>query len=109
VRRHAETAIIEAPALTAEALAENRFLAARDGSDARLIDPELETRVPVPDLLADLLAVCRPHAQDLGCEAELDSVAELAEDPPARRQIETGRNLPSLGRLVEHLADDYVE
>ncbi len=92
-----------------EVIAENRFLAARDGVDARLIDPELETRVPVPDVLADLLAVCRPHAQDLGCEEELASVMELVENPPARRQIETARHLPSLGRLVERLADRFAE
>jgi carboxylate-amine ligase len=91
-----------------EVISENRFLAARDGVDARLIDPEIETRVPVPEVLADVLAVCRPHAQDLGCEEELAAVAELVEDPPARRQIETARRLPSLGRLVEWLADDFA-
>jgi carboxylate-amine ligase len=92
-----------------EVIAENRFLAARDGVDATLIDPELETRVPVPEVLADLLTVCRPHAQDLGCEAELDSVEELVRDPPARRQIETARHVPSLGRLVERLSDRFSE
>jgi carboxylate-amine ligase len=92
-----------------EVIAENRFLAARDGVDASLIDPELETRVPVPDLLADLLAVCRPHAQDLGCEEELASVDELVKDPPARRQIETARQVPSLGRLVERISDRFAE
>ena len=50
-----------------EVISENRFLAARDGVDAKLIDPDLETRIPVPELLDDLLEVCRPHAQDLGC------------------------------------------
>ena len=92
-----------------EVIAENRFLAARDGVDATLIDPELETRVPVPEVLADLLAVCRPHAQDLGCEAELDSIEELVSNPPARRQIETARHVPSLGRLVERLSDRFSE
>ncbi len=92
-----------------EVIAENRFLAARDGVDARLIDPALETRVPVPELLADVMTVCGPHAQDLGCEAELASVAELVENPPARRQIETAKEAPSLGRLVEKLADRFAE
>ena len=92
-----------------EVIAENRFLAARDGVDARLVDPELETRVPVPAMVADLLTICRPHAQDLGCEAELESVADLVEDPPARRQIETARHVPSLGRLVERLSDRFAE
>ena len=34
-------------------------------------------RVPARELLADLVAVCRPHAQELGCEAELDRVPAL--------------------------------
>ena len=57
-----------------EVLAENRFLAARDGMDAELIEPELGRRVPARELLADLVAVCRPHAEALGCAAELDAV-----------------------------------
>jgi carboxylate-amine ligase len=90
-----------------EVISENRFLAARDGASASLIDPELETRVPVPDLLADLLAVCRPHAQELGCEEELASVMDLADHPPARWQVETARDLPSLGQLVEQISDRF--
>lgn len=92
-----------------EVITENRFLAARDGAEARLIDPELETRVPVSELLADIVAICRPHAQDLGCEAELESVTDLVDDPPARRQISTARHAPSLGRLVERLSDRFAE
>lgn len=92
-----------------EVIAENRFLAARDGVDASLIDPELETRVPVPELVADLIAVCRPIAQDLGCEAELEAVNDLVDNPPAKRQIETARHAPSLGRLVERLSDRFAE
>ncbi len=94
---------------TQEVIAENRFLAARDGVDAELIDPDLETRIPVAELAADLLAVCRPIAQDLGCEAELASVTDLIDNPPARRQIETARHAPSLGRLVERLSDRFAE
>ena len=55
-----------------EVLDENRFLAARDGMDAELIEPELGRRVPARELLADLVAVCRPHAEALGCAAELE-------------------------------------
>ena len=92
-----------------EVISENRFLAARDGVDAELIDPELETRVPVADLVAELLDVCRPHAQELGCESELAAVADLLADPPARRQIDTAKQVPSLGRLVERLSDRFAE
>jgi glutamate---cysteine ligase / carboxylate-amine ligase len=50
-----------------EVLAENRFLAARDGLEARLIDPVKRRLVPVRELVQQLLARCRPHAAALGC------------------------------------------
>ncbi|MET0558624.1 MAG: YbdK family carboxylate-amine ligase [Solirubrobacterales bacterium] len=91
-----------------EVLAENRFLAARDGMDAELIEPELGRRVPARELLADLVAVCRPHAQALGCAAELEAVLGLGEQTGARWQLEQARTLGSLPRLVEGLADDFL-
>jgi len=69
-----------------EALQENRFLAARDGMDAELIDIETVRRRPVRELLAEALAVAGPHAQDLGCVAELAGVVALATEPGAQRQ-----------------------
>ncbi|HEX6984153.1 MAG TPA: YbdK family carboxylate-amine ligase, partial [Planctomycetaceae bacterium] len=92
-----------------EVISENRFLAARDGADAGLIDPELDRRVPVAEIVADLLEACRPHGEDIGCAAELAAIADLLADPPAKRQIETARDVPSLGGLVERLADRFVE
>jgi glutamate---cysteine ligase / carboxylate-amine ligase len=89
-------------------LSENRFLAARDGMDAELIEPELERRVPARELLADLVPVCRPHAQDLGCEAELERVPELGRKTGAQRQIDLARSLESLPRVVGLLASDFL-
>jgi glutamate---cysteine ligase / carboxylate-amine ligase len=91
-----------------EVLAENRFLAARDGMDAELIEPELGRRVPARELLADLVAVCAPHAEALGCEAELGEVTRLSERTGAQRQIEQARALGSLPRLVGLLASDFL-
>jgi carboxylate-amine ligase len=91
-----------------EVLSENRFLAARDGMEAEMIEPELGRRVPARELLADLVAVCRPHAQALGCEAELDGVLKLGDRTGAERQIEQARALGSLPRLVGLLAADFV-
>lgn len=90
-----------------EVLAENRFLAARDGMDAELIEPDLGRRVPARDLLADLVAVCRPHAKALGCTAELDRVLPLGGRTGAQRQIEEARKLGSLPKLVQLLAADF--
>ena len=92
-----------------EVISENRFLAARDGVHAELIDPDLETRIPVARLVPDLLDACRPHAEDIGCSAELSGVVDLLADPPAKRQIDTARDAPSLGRLVERLSDRFAE
>jgi carboxylate-amine ligase len=91
-----------------EVLSENRFLAARDGMDAELIEPEQGTRVPARALLDNLLAECRPHAEDLGCGAELESVATLADHTGARRQLDLSRSLGSLPRLIAVLADDFL-
>jgi carboxylate-amine ligase len=91
-----------------EVLAENRFLAARDGMDAELIEPELGRRVPARELLADLVTICRPHAEALGCAAELDGVMRLSERTGAQRQLEQAAALGSLPRLVGLLAADFV-
>jgi carboxylate-amine ligase len=92
-----------------EVITENRFLAARDGVGAELIDPDLQERVPVARIVAGLLEACGPHAEDLGCTAELEAVRALLDDPPAQRQIETARDGPSLGYLVERLAERFVD
>ena len=108
IRLEAEEGYASEIAISAqEVISENRFIAARDGVDANLVDPALERRVPVPDILADLLPHLRPHAEDLGCEEELASVMDLVADPPARRQLETAKQVPSLGRLVERLSDRF--
>jgi carboxylate-amine ligase len=91
-----------------EVLEENRFLAARDGMDTELIEPDLGRRVPARELLADLVAVCRPHAEALGCAAELDRVIPLGERTGAQRQLEQAAALGSLPRLVGLLAADFV-
>jgi carboxylate-amine ligase len=91
-----------------EVLSENRFLAARDGMEAELIEPDLDRRVPARELLADLVVVCRPHAQDLGCEAELERVPELGRRTGAQRQLELYRSFESLPRVVKALSTDFL-
>ncbi|MGV1049098.1 MAG: carboxylate-amine ligase [Solirubrobacterales bacterium] len=91
-----------------EVLAENRFLAARDGMDADLIEPELGRRVPARELLADLVTVCGPHADALGCRAELERCRALGERTGAQRQLDLSRRLGALPRVVAVLADDFL-
>jgi len=90
-----------------EALDENRFLAARDGVNMHFIDPAAEQAVPLRDRVSDLLAACRPHAEDLGCEAELGGVSDLLARPAAERQLELGRGPQRLPGLVQSLADAF--
>jgi carboxylate-amine ligase len=103
----------EAIAARPEVLDENRFLAARDGMRAALLDPEHDTCRPVHGMLGELLAACAPHAAALGCEAELASVAALAEEPGYHRQrMLAGAGQgdpvgPGLGLLVGALASEF--
>ena len=100
-----------------EALAENRFLAARDGVAAELIDPVRGRRVPVADLLVDLLAAAMPHADALGAANELSELPRLLWAPEASRQetqaaragvpalaSDLARRFSPAGRSVTHTA-----
>jgi carboxylate-amine ligase len=86
-------------------LSENRFLAARDGSEASLIDARLGRRTPVPDVLESVLALCTSHAEDLGCLEELLWVRTLAAAPRPARQVQLAHGPAKLEGLVEALAD----
>ena len=91
-----------------EVLEENRFLAARDGTGAALIDPTRETRVPVRDLVEHVVEACAPHARALGCEEELAHVPDLVAEPAAARQRERAGEDDDQRRLVAALADEFT-
>ena len=93
---------------TAEVLAENRFLAARDGMDAQLIDPAARCLIPVRETLDSLLAECRPHAIALGCAGALDRVPRLAAANGADRQRKFVALNPRLDELAASLADRFL-
>jgi carboxylate-amine ligase len=92
-----------------EVLAENRFLAARDGVEARLIDTTTESLRPAKEILLELLHVAAPHAAALGCLDELEGTAALAAAPGAARQREQRSGEDPLVRLVESLAGMFIE
>ena len=91
----------------AEVLAENRFLAARDGMDARLSDPAAGCLIPVREMLDSLLAKCRPHALALGCAGALDRVKRLAAANGAERQRKFIALNPRPDDLVASLAHQF--
>jgi carboxylate-amine ligase len=86
-----------------EIIQENRFLAARDGMDALLIDPESGGRVPAVTLLEAVLEACEPHAELLRSGPELASARALAAENGAARQMAVGRD-GDLRRLASELA-----
>ncbi len=101
----------ENPAMTVpspEVLSENRFLAARDGMDACLIDPAARSLVPVREILDALLVRCRPHALVLGCADALDRVRRLADANGAARQRAIAASDGRLDQLAETLADGFL-
>ena len=91
-----------------EVLEENRFLAARDGMRAAIVDPDGDRRVPARELLERLVAAARPHAQDLACEAELLHALELGGNSGAAEQLVLARGPDRLPGLVEALAERFV-
>ncbi len=91
-----------------EVLAENRFLAARDGMDARLIDPIARRLVPVREKLEALLVECHEHAVALGCDVALDGVQYLAAATGADRQRASAAGPGNLEALVAMLAERFL-
>ena len=92
----------------AEVLGENRFLAARDGMRAALVDPEAGRRVPVTDLLAALVRDCAPHARRLCCVPELAGVDALCDRPGATRQRETAARAEGLPGVLRALHGEFL-
>ena len=93
----------------AEVLDENRFLAARDGMDAELIDVDTEGRVPAREILDRLLEACEPHADALGCAGYMERVRAIAEHTGADRQKELAAGEGRLPGLIEALADQFTD
>src|SRR3954466_1006171 len=90
-----------------EVLDENRFLAARDGIEAQLLDPHRDRCVPASGRLATLVDACWPHARALQCESELALLAHLAGDPGAARQRAIASERSGLPGLLHNLQGEF--
>jgi carboxylate-amine ligase len=90
-----------------EVLAENRFLAARDGIEAELIVPSLGRRLPARRVLDATLDACLPHAEELGCARELEAVRQLSDRPGRARQLSGAAGPQGLVGLVSALAGAF--
>jgi carboxylate-amine ligase len=58
-------------------LDENKWMAARHGLGAQLVDLPVRERVPVPELTRRLMERLRPHAEELGSEDDFDCLEEI--------------------------------
>lgn len=92
-----------------EVLDENRFLAARDGMAAELIDPTADRRVAAALLLDQLIGAARSHAQDLGCEDALDALRQRGVNTGASRQRADAGSTGDLSALVQRLSMRFAE
>jgi len=101
---YAPRALVEAN----EVLAENRFIAARDGVEGELIDPRTATCVPVARLVDQVLAAARPHAAALDALEELEYVRTLTGTPEPRRQ-EAFATTAGIPMLVADLSARFTE
>ncbi|MGB8881941.1 MAG: YbdK family carboxylate-amine ligase [Solirubrobacteraceae bacterium] len=90
-----------------EVLAENRFIAARDGTAAELIDPVTARCIPVARQLDELLAVARPHAAALDAVEELDAIRTLVLAPETARQERLAESA-GIPTMIADLAERFV-
>jgi carboxylate-amine ligase len=98
-----QRAMIEVPT---ELIDDNKVRAALRGMDGELVDlPEAEQR-PAAVMASRLLDELREHAQEVGCEAELDGIRVLVErGTGAHRQLEVLSRSDDVGGLVRALCE----
>ena len=85
---------------------ENKFRASRYGMEASFYDAHDKITVPAKDLARTFVERLKPHAQDLGCESELEGVLEIVEGGTGsqrQREVytESGNFLDVVAFLIE--------
>jgi glutamate---cysteine ligase / carboxylate-amine ligase len=86
---------------------ENKWLAARYGLEAPVMDltTGARNRVPVAQLVRRTLREIEPHARELGSERELEGIAEiLARGNGADRQLRVFNANRDIVEVVEEIA-----
>ena len=91
-------------------ISENIWRAQRYGVEGTLMDYGKGALVPYSDLVEELIEMCRPDAEELGCVAELERVRTIvAEGTSADRQIETYRTALASGASNEEALKTVVD
>jgi carboxylate-amine ligase len=82
----AEKALVEVPT---ELIDDNKVRAALRGTDGMLVDFPRPEQQPATKMASQLLEELREHAEELGCDAEMEGVRDLIEGGTgAHRQLE---------------------
>ena len=87
---------------------ENKWLAARYGLEAPVMDLATgrRNRVPVAQLVRRTLKELKPHARELGCEPELEGISEiLRKGNGADRQRRIWNANRDVTEVVREIAD----
>jgi glutamate---cysteine ligase / carboxylate-amine ligase len=87
---------------------ENKWLAARYGLDAPLVDlsTESDERIPARKLIERTLAEITPHARELGADRELEGIRDiLAHGNSADRQLDAFAVRGNIGDVATHIAE----
>jgi carboxylate-amine ligase len=87
---------------------ENKWLAARYGLDAPLVDvsTESDTRIPARDVIERTLETIAPQARELGTDRELEGIRHiLAEGSSADRQLRAFASRHDIVDVARHIAD----
>ena len=89
-----------------EMLEENKWLAARYGIDAELVDLPHRSRCDARELSRRLVERLRPHAEELGCARELEGVLEIVDrGTGAQRQLAVWRADRDLRALMRSIVE----
>ena len=88
---------------------ENRWRAQRYGPTEGLIDFGMGQIVPTKDLLEELIELVTPHANELGCLAEVHSLRNIfKEGTSSQRQTSVFRNAEADGAEVNEALREVV-
>jgi len=98
----AEEPLVEYPS---ELIDDNKIRAARWGLDGDLIDFRAGEQVPARKMARDLLSRLAPHADELGCRAELEGIRDIVDHGSgAHRQLAMAAGAEDLPGLVSEIA-----
>jgi carboxylate-amine ligase len=99
---------VEIPSYHRILTSENKWLAARYGLEAPVMDLATgqRNRVPIAQLIRRTLKALEPHARELGCDRELEGIGEiLARGNGAERQLRIFNTNRDIHEVVAEIAN----